>query len=170
MSISKNYKILSSNKKLNDLSNIKEFINSANSRLDAITSITKNSHAIAADAVTAMICENQDSVNSKISLDTTNKMSVCLRDGEIILRIVAYLLISNDESVLEKSCLKDLKNTYLALGVPLRNAIRVVELMRDATISDLRSTVNNMEGKKVFLPDLIYETELQFQRIINLLN
>ena len=170
MSVSNNNHILTSKKKLNDLSNIKEFINSANSRLDAITSITKNSHAIAADAVTAMICENRDSINSKISLDTTNKMSVCLRDGEIILRIVAYLLISNDDSVLEKSCLKDLKNTYLALGVPLSNAIRVIELMRDATISDLRSTVNNMNGEKDFLPDLIYTTEGQFGRIINLLN
>jgi len=170
MSVSKNNQLLHADKKLNELSNIKEFINSANSRLDSITSITKNSHAIAADALTAMICENQDSVNSKISLDTTNKMSVCLRDGEIILRIVAYILISNDESVLEKSCLKDLKNTYLALGVPLRNAIRVFELMRDATISDLRSTVNKMRGEKDFLPNLIYETELQFEKIINLLN
>jgi len=170
MSVSKNNQLLSADKKLNDLTNIKEFINSANSRLDSITSITKNSHAIAADAVTAMICENQDSVNSKISIDTTNKMSVCLRDGEIILRIVAYLLISNDESVLEKSCLKDLKNTYLALGVPLRNAIRVIELMRDATISDLRSTVNNLQGKKEFLADLICDTEFQFEKIINLLN
>ena len=170
MSVSKNNQLLTTDKKLNDLSNIKEFINSANSRLDAITSITQNSHAIAADAVTAMICENHDSVNSKISLNTTNKMSVCLRDGEIILRIVAYLLISNDESVLEKSCLRDLKNTYLALGVPLKNAQRVFELMRDATISDLRSTVNNMQGEKAFLPDLICDTEFQFQRIINLLN
>ena len=170
MSVSKNNQLLSADKKLNDLSNIKEFINSANSRLDAITSITNNSHAIAADAVTAMICENQDSLNSKISLNTTNKMSVCLRDGEIILRIVAYLLISNDESVLEKSCLKDLKNTYLALGVPLRNVRRVFELMRDATISDLNSTVNNMRGNKGFLPKLISETEFQFERIINLLN
>ena len=68
MSISKNNQLLSADKKLNDLSNIKEFINCANSRLDAITSITNNSHAIAADAVTAMICENQDSLNSKISL------------------------------------------------------------------------------------------------------
>ncbi len=170
MSVLKNNSLFSADKKLNDLSNIKEFINIANSRLDAISSITKNSHAIAADAVTAMICENQDSVNSKISLNTTNKMSVCLRDGEIILRIVAYLLISNDESVLEKSCLKDLKNTYLALGVPLRNARRVIELMRNATISDLNSTVNNMQGNKGFLPDLISETEFQFERIINLLN
>jgi len=170
MSVSKNNQLLSADKKLNDLSNIKEFINIANSRLDAITSITNNSHAIAADAVTAMICENQDSVNSTIALNTTNKMSVCLRDGEIILRIVAYLLISNDESVLEKSCFKDLKNTYLALGVPLRSARRVFELMRDATISDLNSTVNNMRGNKGFLPKLISETEFQFERMINLLN
>ena len=169
MSVSKNNQLLSADKKLNDLSNIKEFINTANSRLDAITSITNNSHAIAADAVTAMICENQDSINAKISIDTTNKMSVCLRDGEIILRIVTYLLISDDESVLAKSCLKDLKNTYLALGVPLKNAIRVIELMRDATISDLKFTVNSMNEDKGFLPDLISKTEFQFERIINIL-
>ena len=66
--------------------------------------------------------------------------------------------------------MKDLKNTYLALGVPLKNARRVFELMRDATISDLNSTVNNMPGNKGFLPKLISETELQFERIINLLN
>ena len=174
MSVSENNKILSTDKELLNITNkdieyIKKFINTANSRLDAINSITRNSHAIAADAVTAMICENQDSVNSKISIDTTNKMSVCLRDGEIILRFVSYLLISGDESVLSKSCLKDLKNTYLALGVPLKNAIRVVQLMKDATISDLKSTVNVMTGEKGFLPDLISNTEFQFERIINLL-
>ena len=67
---------------------IQEFVNTANSRLDAIISITNNSHAIAADAVTAMICENEDSLNSNNSINTANKMSVCLRDGEIILRYV----------------------------------------------------------------------------------
>ena len=51
MSVSKENQLLSPDKKLNDLSNIKEFINIANSRLDAISSITNNSHAIAADAV-----------------------------------------------------------------------------------------------------------------------
>ena len=174
MSVSNNSKTLSTEIELANIRNkniefIKEFINTSNSRLDAINSITNNSHAIAADAVTAMICENQDSVNSKIALDTTNKMSVCLRDGEIILRIVSYLLISDDESVLSKSCLKDLKNTYLALGVPLKNAIRVIQLMRDATISDLKSTVNAMAGEREFLPDLITKTDIQFERIINLL-
>ena len=169
-----NNQMLSTDRELKNISNkdfesIQQFINTANSRLDAINSITNNSHAIAADAVTAMICENHDSVNSEISLDTTNKMSVCLRDGEIILRIVSYLLVSDDETVLSKSCLKDLKNTYLALGVPLKNAIRIIELMRDATISDLKSTVKVMSGEKGFLPDLISNTEFQFERIINLL-
>ncbi len=174
MKATKNNQLLFTPREFKDIGNrnieyIKEFINTANSKLDAINSITKNSHAIAADAVTAMICENQDSVNSAISLDTTNKMSVCLRDGEIILRIVCYLLITNDESVLAKNCLKDLKNTYLAIGVPLKNAIRVVELMRDSTISDLQCTVDSMMGDKCFLPDLISNTEFQFERIINLL-
>ena len=82
MTVSNNNHILSIDRDLENISNksiedIKEFINTANSRLDAINSITNNSHAIAADAVTAMICENQDSVNTKISIDTTNKMSVC---------------------------------------------------------------------------------------------
>ena len=148
---------------------IQEFVNTANTRLDAINSITNNSHAIAADAVTAMICENEDSLNSNNSINTTNKMSVCLRDGEIILRYVTYLLITNDESILEKSCLKDLKNTYLSLGVPIPNAIKVVELIRDATISDIKTTMNLTAENKIIMSNLIKETRIYFEKIVNLL-
>lgn len=177
MSNSKNNSLLRSYEELSrkfkknegDIEHIKEFVNISNSRLDAIVSITKNSHAIAADAVTAMICENNQSVNAKNSVNTTNKMSVCLRDGEIILRYITYLLITHDESILEKSCLKDLKNTYLSLGVPLENAIRVVALMRDATVIDLKTTVNLDEGGNLYLTDLIDQTKLYFEKIINLL-
>ena len=148
---------------------IQEFVNTANTRLDAINSITNNSHAIAADAVTAMICENEDSLNSNNSINTTNKMSVCLRDGEIILRYVTYLLITNDDSILEKSCLKDLKNTYLSLGVPIPNAIKVVELIRDATISDIKTTMNLTAENKIIMSNLIKETRIYFEKIVNLL-
>tara|TARA_Y100001933_G_scaffold4410_1_gene4125 strand:- start:104 stop:631 length:528 start_codon:yes stop_codon:yes gene_type:complete len=159
---------LLSNLEKEKIDNIKEFINISNSRLDVIISITNNSHAIAADAVTAMLCENQESLNSRNSVNTTNKMSVCLRDGEIILRYITYLLLTHEEKILYNSCLKDLKNTYLALGVPLENAIRIIELIRDATISDIKSTVNSQMSDKSFLNDLINETELYFQKIINL--
>ena len=167
-------KLFAKNLQISDLLNknfesIQEFVNTANSRLDAIISITNNSHAIAADAVTAMICENEDSLNSNNSINTTSKMSVCLRDGEIILRYVTYLLITNDESILEKSCLKDLKNTYLSLGVPIPNAIRVVELIRDATISDIKTTMNLTAENKIIMSNLIKETRIYFEKIVNLL-
>ena len=150
--------------------NIQEFISTANTRLDAIISITNNSHAIAADAVTAMICENQDSLNSNNCVNTTNKMSVCLRDGEIIIRYITYLLLTKDESILEKSCLKDLKNTYIALGVPLSNAIRVVELIKDSTIIDIKTTSSLSQDKKSLTSELIKETEIYFDKIIKLLD
>ena len=161
---------LFSNLEKKEIDNIKEFINTSHSRLDVIISITKNSHAIAADAVTAMICENQDSLNSSHSVNTTNKMSVCLRDGEIIIRYVAYMLLTHEEKILYKSCLKDLKNTYLALGVPLTNAIKLIELIKDATISDIKTTVNSEMSDKSFLNELIKDTEVYFQKIINLFN
>ena len=159
---------LLSNLKKEKIDNIKEFINTSNSRLDAIISITNNSHAIAADAVTAMLCENQDSLHSNYSVNTTNKMSVCLRDGEIIIRYITYLLLTHEEKILHHSCLKDLKNTYLALGVPLDNAIRIIELIRDATISDIKTSVDSEINQKSFLNDLIKDTELYFQKIIDL--
>lgn len=150
--------------------NIQEFVNRSNSRLDAIVSITNNSHAIAADAVTAMICENQDSVNSDNCVNTTNKMSVCLRDGEIIIRYITFLLLTKDESILEKSCLRELKNAYIALGVPLSHAIRVVELIKDSTIIDIKATSSlSLENKSV-ISELIEETEIYFEKIISLLD
>ena len=152
-----------------DIENIREFVDTANSRLDSIVSITQNSHAIAADAVTAMICENSDSLHSGQSGNITNKMSVCLRDGEIILRYITYLLITNDKSIIENSCLKDLKNTYLALGVPLSNAIRIVELIRDATIIDTDATANLSKNDKDFAVTLRQETKAYFDLILDLL-
>ena len=174
MQKSRNNELLAKHAQLSNLANnnieyIQEFVNTANSRLDAIISITNNSHAIAADAVTAMICENENCLNSDSSVNTTNKMSVCLRDGEIILRYVTYLLITNDESIFEKSCLRDLKNTYLSLGVPLPNAIRVVELIRDSTISEINTTMNNTIENNRMMNDLIDETKIHFEKIINLL-
>ena len=150
--------------------NIQGFVNRANSRLDAIVSITNNSHAIAADAVTAMICENQESVNSHNCVNTTNKMSVCLRDGEIIIRYITFLLITKDESILEKSCLRELKNAYIALGVPLSHAIRVVELIKDSTILDIKTTSSLSLKNESVISELIKETEIYFEKIISLLD
>ena len=56
--------------------------------------------------------------------------SAGLRDGEIILRYVAYALLAGDASVLEDRCLNGLKETYTALGVPLQSTARAVGIMK----------------------------------------
>ena len=165
----KNYNQFS-NLLLENISSIKEFVNTSNSRLDAIISITNNSHAIAADAVTAMICEYQDYIGTEKGVNTTNKMSLCLRDGEIILRYVTYLLLTGDKSILKKSCLRNLKNTYISLGVPIANARRVIELIKTATISDIKTTANDSQEEKSYVNYLIEQTESYFDEIINLLD
>ena len=102
-------------------------------------------------------------------VECESKQTKQIAGGEIILRYVTYLLITNDDSILEKSCLKDLKNTYLSLGVPIPNAIRVVELIRDATISDIKTTVNLTVENKLIMSNLINDTKIYFEKIVNLL-
>ena len=80
------------------------------------------------------------------------------------------MLLTKDQSILAKSCLKDLKNTYIALGVPLSDAIRVVELIKDSTILDIKTTSNLSQDNKSFISELIKETEIYFDKIIKLLD
>ncbi|MEA5537143.1 hypothetical protein VB691_24415 [Crocosphaera sp. XPORK-15E] len=68
-------------------------------------------------------------------------MTACLRDAEIILRYTTYALLCCDASILEDRCLKGLKETYLALGVPIGSAIYSITMMR-SNIIDLINKLN----------------------------
>ena len=52
---------------------------------------------------------------------------------------------------------------------PIPNAIRVVELIRDATISDIKTTINLTVENEIIMSNLINETEIYFGKIVNLL-
>ena len=69
-----------------------------------------------------------------------------------------------------RSCLKDLKNTYIALGVPLSNAVRVVELIKDSTIIDIKTTSRLSKENKSLTSELIKEIDIYFDKIIKLLD
>lgn len=56
-------------------------------------------------------------------------MAACLRDGEIILRYITYAVLTGDGSVLSDRCLNRLKETYAALGVPVGNTVRAVNII-----------------------------------------
>ena len=69
----------------------------------------------------------------------------CLRDGEIILRYITYAVLTGDASVLNDRCLNGLKETYSALGVPVGNTTRAVDIMKACAVAHVNDT--NTEGR-----------------------
>ena len=118
-----------------ELAALKGYIANGNKRLDAVNFIVSNASCIVSDAVAGMICENQGLTQSGGNCYPTRRMAACLRDGDIILRYVAYALLAGDASVLSDRCLNGLKETYSALGVPTTSASRAVAIMKAATVA-----------------------------------
>ena len=111
-----------------DLAELKKYVADANKRIDATLAITQNVSCIAADAISGMVCESSGLTQPGGNCYPTRRMAACLRDGEIILRYISYALLAGDPSILDDRCLNGLKETYLALGVPISNAVRAIEI------------------------------------------
>nr|YP_010338799.1 R-phycoerythrin class I beta subunit [Glaucosphaera vacuolata]UNJ18749.1 R-phycoerythrin class I beta subunit [Glaucosphaera vacuolata] len=133
-----------------DLESLKNFISEGNKRLDAVNAIVSNASCIVSDAVSGMICENPSLIASGGNCYTNRRMAACLRDGEIILRYVTYALLAGDASVLEDRCLNGLKETYIALGVPLNSAIRAVGIMKEEAIAFITNTATDRKMSVTF--------------------
>ena len=130
-----------------DLVALRKYVADANKRIDATLAITQNVSCIAADAISGMVCENTGMTQPGGNCYPTRRMAACLRDGEIILRYVSYALLAGDPSVLDDRCLNGLKETYMALGVPLSSAVRAVEIMKIASVAIMTETNT---GRKMF--------------------
>ena len=130
-----------------DLVSLRKYVSDANKRIDATLAITQNVSCIASDAITGMVCENTGMTQPGGNCYPTRRMAACLRDGEIILRYVSYALLAGDPSILDDRCLNGLKETYMALGVPLTNAVRAVEIMKIASVAIMTETNS---GRKMF--------------------
>ena len=128
-----------------DLAQLKGFISDGNKRLDAVNYIAGNASCIVSDAVTGMCCENTGLIQSGGNCYPNRRMAACLRDGEIILRYIAYALLAGDASVLDDRCLNGLKETYIALGVPTQSAGRAVGIMKAAALAFIN---NNASQRK----------------------
>ncbi len=159
-----------------DLTALRKYVADANKRIDATLAITQNVSCIAADAISGMVCENTGLTQPGGHCYPTRRMAACLRDGEIILRYVSYALLAGDSSVLDDRCINGLKETYLALGVPLANAVRAIEIMKIATVAIMTETNT---GRKMFeginsgsgaeCQDIASEAASYFDRVINAL-
>ncbi len=160
-----------------ELADLRKYVNDANKRIDATLAITQNVSCITSDAIAGMVCENTGMTQPGGNCYPTRRMAACLRDGEIILRYISYALLAGDSSVLDDRCLNGLKETYLALGVPLSSAKRAVEIMKVATVAIMTETNT---GRKMFeginsgsgaqCQDIAAEAASYFDRVISALS
>jgi phycoerythrin beta chain len=122
---------------------LRHFIKEENKRLDIVKCIGEINTCIVTDAVAGMIFENQNLVQEGGNCYPDRRMTACLRDTEIILRYVHYSLLAGDSSVLDNRLLSGLRQTYLALGVPLLPAIRSIQIMKIAVITHITNTAKS---------------------------
>lgn len=128
-----------------ELAALKSFIGEGNKRLDAVNAIASNASCIVTDAISGIVCESPGLTSPGGGVYTNRKMAACLRDGEIILRYITYAVLTGDGSILSNRCLNGLKETYAALGVPVGNTVRAVNIMKACALAHVNGT--NTEGQ-----------------------
>ncbi|MGD1808479.1 bleomycin hydrolase [Dapis sp. BLCC M126] len=142
-----------------ELASLKEFIAQGNRRLDAVNAIASNASCMVSDAIAGMICENDGLIQAGGNCYPNRRMAACLRDGEIILRYVTYALLAGDASVLNDRCLNGLKETYIALGVPLQSTARAVQIMKAQAAAHIKDQPSDelAGGKKRIMGSPVVE-------------
>jgi phycoerythrin beta chain len=151
-----------------ELADLRKFVADGNKRLDAVNCITSNASCVVSDSVSGMICENTGLIQSGGNCYPTRRMAACLRDGEIVLRYVTYALLAGDASVLDDRCLNGLKETYIALGVPLQSTARAVQIMKACCVAHINNTatIRKMDTVQGDCSSLASECAGYFDRVI----
>lgn len=154
-----------------ELADLRKFISEGNKRLDAVNAIASNASCIVSDSVAGMICENQGLIQAGGNCYPNRRMAACLRDAEIVLRYITYALLSGDASVLDDRCLNGLKETYVALGVPLQSTARAVGIMKACAVAHINNTSERkMEMIQGDCSAITAEAASYFDRVISVLS
>lgn len=98
-------------------------------RVQAAALIRDNAAAIVRDAVSKSLSSSEDN-----GLQTTRRYAACVRDLDFYLRYSTYAMVTNDTAILDERVLNGLKETYLALGVPLAATIKAIQAMKEVTV------------------------------------
>ena len=102
------------------------------------------------DAVDGITCESPGLTSPGGGVYTNRKISPCLCDGEIILRYITYAVLTGDASFLNDCCLNCLKETYSALGIPVGNTIRAVNIMKSCAVAHVSDTNTQAQAGRKF--------------------
>lgn len=127
------------------LGNLRLSVEEGIKRINVVNMITSNVNLILKTSVQQMILNNETLVQPGGICYTHRRMAACLRDTEIILRYLTYSLLSGNENILQDRCLNGLKETYLALGVPIDSSIYSVNIMREHIIHLIHQITHNSQ-------------------------
>lgn len=122
-----------------ELDSLKEFVASGAQRVNIVEHIQENATKIVAGSVRLLLAEQSQLAAPGGSAYPNHRMAACLRDIEIILRYVTYSFLAGDAQVLDERCTNGLKETYIALGVPISSVVRAIQHMKEYTLKSLTS-------------------------------
>jgi allophycocyanin beta subunit len=63
-------------------------------------------------------------------MHTSRRYAACIRDLDFYLRYSTYAMLAGDAAILDERVLNGLKETYLALGVPLEATVQSIQAMK----------------------------------------
>jgi len=117
-----------------------------NKRLDSVNRLTSSAAEIVTTAARALFAQEPDLIAPGGNAYTNRRMAACLRDMEIILRYITYSTLAGDASVLEDRCLNGLRETYVALGVPVSSVANGIAEMKKAALAKVMDPASITPG------------------------
>ena len=117
------------------LSWLESFIDEGKIRLDIVGFIIKKTKSIINNAVVISANLSSETLEHNVEHHLQLRKVACLRDAEIILLYICYAILQQNSDLLNNQYLKDLKETYAALNIPVYQQVRVINLMKDSVMS-----------------------------------
>jgi len=156
---------------------LEKYFTSGELRVRAAATISANASAIIKEAVAKSLLYS-DITRPGGNMYTTRRYAACIRDLDYYLRYATYAMLAGDTSILDERVLNGLKETYIALGVPLQSAARAVAIMKASSTAHINETntsgtnpvetrFRKMETVQGDCSALVAEAATYFDRVIS---
>jgi len=109
-------------------------------RLNAVHRIIINTPNIVKNSAQRMVEMEPALIQPGGNANSHTRMAACLRDLNVFLRFITYATFGRDSSILEECCINGLRETYLALNVPIASAAECIRITKDLTSSIIVDT------------------------------
>lgn len=137
-----------------ELDRLRAYFSEGEVRMASVNHISSNAAVIVASTCHALFAEQPQLIAPNGNAYTTRRMAACLRDMEFFLRYITYSLVSGSPYTLDDRCLNGLRETYLALGVPIGSVISAIIKMRDITLNSLTTTKEQSELRELKISEI----------------